>query len=327
MTTVMSKPNLFLVGAPKCGTTALYSYLRRHPEVFMSAVKEPQFFAVDIFAAQRNVRTLSDYLNCFAGANGHKRIGEASTAYLGSGTAAQEINAFSPSAKIIIMLRNPVDVMYAEHSERVFSNMEHIRNFEIAVASSEKRKWHAGAYKGEEVFALGYRELSLFAQAVKKYFDVFGRENVHVIVFDDFRNNPASVFAEVLHFLEVGPAPQIEYSVTNANRRARSTAVQDLIRHPPKRMRGIARTILSRRVRSAIGRFVQNLNIVYAPRPPMGEQLRTRLQRECRPDIEELSCLLRRDLTHWCGSHISEAHENGHSGSRHTPAPKHYETL
>ena len=103
----------------------------------MSRIKEPQFFAADIFCDQRTVQTLADYLSCFAAARNEKRIGEASTAYLGSRNAAQEVKAFNPNAQIIIALRNPVEVMYAEHSERVFCNVEHIRNFNAALDSGE----------------------------------------------------------------------------------------------------------------------------------------------------------------------------------------------
>jgi hypothetical protein len=296
------KPNLFIVGAPKCGTTALYRYLRNHPEVFMSPAKEPQFFAADIFANQRNVTTLAQYLECFAGANGQKKIGEASTCYLGSGTAASEIKAFSPTAQIVIMVRNPVDVMYAQHSERIFGQAEHVRDFEAAVDSNEERKWKAGPFKGERAIRPGYRELSRFTQAVKRYFDAFRRENVHVIIYDDFVSDAAGVFGDLLRFLEVGPAPVTDYSVVNGNRRARSMAIQEFIRHPPKRLWRLSEFVLSKRFRAGMGRTLRRLNVVYEPRPPMNEGLRRRLQKECEPDVEELSHLLDRDLTHWCRS-------------------------
>jgi len=124
----------------------------------MSRIKEPQFFAADIFCDQRTVQTLADYLSCFAAARNEKRIGEASTAYLGSRNAAQEVKAFNPNAQIIIALRNPVEVMYAEHSERVFCNVEHIRNFNAALDSGEQRRWRTGPFKNQKVIRLRYRE-------------------------------------------------------------------------------------------------------------------------------------------------------------------------
>src|SRR3979411_724122 len=104
-------PDVFIVGAPRCGTTALYTYLKDHPEIFMSPIKEPEFFT-DFLGEGRRVRTEAEYLNCFGGVRDEKRIGEASVSYLASRTSARAIKGFSPLAMIIIMLRNPVDVMY-----------------------------------------------------------------------------------------------------------------------------------------------------------------------------------------------------------------------
>lgn len=297
------RPDLFLVGAPKCGTTALYSYLRRHPDVFMCEPKEPQFFAADVCGHQRNITGLPEYLNCFAGANGQKRAGEASTCYLGSPQAARDIGAFSPTARVIIMLRNPVDVMYAQHSERRFAGTEPIRDFQIAIDSDEERKWRAGRFKGEPIIRPRYRELARYADAVKRYLDLFGRENVRVIVYDDFCSNPSQVFAETLRFLDVRPPGEMRYEVRNENRRARSDAVQRFINHPPKSVRGLVRSAFARSWRSAIGKTMERWNAVYGPRPPMNPQLRARLQTECKPDIEALSRLLNRDLSHWCEHH------------------------
>lgn len=96
----MPVPNFFIVGAPKCGTTALYTYLAGHPDVFMSRIKEPQFFAADILRHQRTVANFPQYLECFAAARHHRRIGEASTSYLSSRSAAPEIKELSPAPKL-----------------------------------------------------------------------------------------------------------------------------------------------------------------------------------------------------------------------------------
>ena len=265
----------------------------------MSRIKEPQFFAGDIFCNQRTVQTLPDYLSCFAAARHEKRIGEASTAYLGSRNAAQEIKAFNPNAQIVISLRNPVEVMYAEHSERVFCNVEHIRNFETALDSSEERTWRAGPFKNQRVIRLRYRDAARFSQQVGRYFKVFGRENVHIIIHDDFRLNPANVYKQLLDFLQVSSGSEIDCAVINANRRARSMAVQEFLRHPPKHVRGFSQFI-PRRMRSALVGCLHKLNVVYEPRPPMDQELRRRLQREYEADVEELSRLLDRDLSAWC---------------------------
>src|SRR5687767_1010670 len=105
----MHKPNFFIVGAPKCGTTSLYEYIRVHPEVFMPDRKEPAFFCSDFYKPRRMKE--EEYLSLFREAGSAKWIGEASTWYLYSDKAREGIKAFCPDARIIIMLRNPVDMM------------------------------------------------------------------------------------------------------------------------------------------------------------------------------------------------------------------------
>jgi hypothetical protein len=104
----------------------------------MSPIKEPQFFADDILGNLRNVRTWEDYLNCFIGGESEKAIGEASVAYLSSRAALHGIKAFNPNAQIIIMLRNPIDVMYSEYSLRIVDTREPSIGFEAALKEEQK---------------------------------------------------------------------------------------------------------------------------------------------------------------------------------------------
>lgn len=295
----MRNPDLFIVGAPKSGTTSMYSYLKGHPDIFMSSIKEPQFFAIDIFRHQRSVRNLNEYMKCFEGARGEKRVGEASTGYLGSPNAAHEIREFCPQARIIVMLRNPVDVMQAQHSERIFSRMEHIRDFEAAINSQETRYWRTGPYRGEPVRRLGYRELCRFSVQLERYFDVFGRDNVHVIVFEDLTSDCDAVFAKTLQFLDLSPRPHQTGEVLNRNRRARSARMQGLLEHPPASVRHLAHVFLPKSLRKRFGFSLQKLNTIYEPRKPIKQSFRILLQREYEQEIDRLSLLLDRDLTAW----------------------------
>src|SRR5262249_50339658 len=135
----MRKPDLFIVGAPRCGTTAMYTYLGQHPDIFMSARKEPHFFGTD-FSSPALDRDEQTYLALFTGARNETRAGEASVFYLCSRRAAKEIHAFSPSARIIIMLRNPVEMMYSLHSRHVLTGNEDINDFGTALAAAAERK-------------------------------------------------------------------------------------------------------------------------------------------------------------------------------------------
>ena len=291
------RPNLFIVGAPKSGTTALYSYLQRHPQIVMSKVKEPQFFASDVCGDQRCIRTMSEYLDCFDSPDKDVVVvGEASTCYLGSKQAPLEIHEFCPEARVIVMLRNPIDVMYAEHSERVFGGTEHITDFEVALDSPEPRRWRSGPFKGHLVRNLRYRELTTFSEQVQRYFGVFGEENVHVIIYDDFAHNPDVAYRSVVSFLGVDPHRDVDFDVVNANRRARSSAVRDLLRHPPEPAKQLARALLSQRMRRTLGDYFRWLNIKQAARPPLDKHFQERIAMEYAPEVSQLSSLLDRDL-------------------------------
>src|SRR5690349_11034979 len=130
--TVSGKPNFFIVGAPKCGTTALYEYLRHHPNIFLPKVKEPHFFATDL-GAYPSVKTMDQYLGLFHDSNeAQVRIGEASVYYLRSDTALPKIREFNPAAHIIAMFRNPVEMVHALHSQLLYVGIEDVPDFEAA---------------------------------------------------------------------------------------------------------------------------------------------------------------------------------------------------
>jgi sulfotransferase family protein len=283
-------PDFFIVGAPRCGTTALYTYLRDHSEIFMSPIKEPDFFA-DFLGEQRRVRTLPEYLECFAGVRGEKRIGEASVAYLASHTSARVIKEFSPLASIIIMLRNPVDVMYSMYYLRRFSNLEDEPSFEAALEADAR---------GRSATQLTYRERANFATQVDRYISVFGREKIHFIIYDDFKADTKGAFRNTLRFLGVDSDSERKFPRINGNRRVRSRFLWCVLRQPPKPLRRIIHPITSRRFRSAVGGYLLRLNAAEEPRPPIEPELRDRLQKEFAPEIHRLSRLLDRDLTAWC---------------------------
>jgi Sulfotransferase domain len=287
----IKKPNFFIVGAPKCGTTALYTYFREHPQIFMPPLKEPQFFAVDLLGDRRRIRSLPEYLACFAGARDKPRIGEASTAYLGSKRAAEEIKAFAPDARIIVMLRNPVDKMYSRFNDARFTNQEPQRSFEAAL-SAEQRCGPS--------FGLGYRESARYASQVRRYLEVFDRARIHFIIFDDFRERTAATHEEALRFLGVRADDRSDFPMVNERRYVRGMPLQQFVRHPPEVLRRLGRMSISPVMRRRLREWVANLNEVAVPPPPLPADLRRRLQREFQDDVEKLGRLIGRDLSGWC---------------------------
>ncbi len=294
-------PNLFLVGAPKAGTTAMHQYLGSHPAIYMSPVKEPNFFGSDI-PGERYCRDLSEYLDLFAGARNQRWIGESTPWYLYSRLAAEEIKAFSPEARILVMLRNPVDVISSLHSSALFSGDEHVTDLERALELEPKRR------RGEALTSLVrlpqatyYRGLTDYAPQLRRYFDVFGREHVHVTLYDDFAADTAAAYRRILAFLGVDASFQPEFPIINPSRHVRSQALRRLYRDPPASLRRfvrrhIPRPMVRRIWTRGIWPVLWKLNTGHSPRPVMDEELRKRLQEEYRPRIRELSDVVERDL-------------------------------
>lgn len=286
----MKKPNLFIVGAPKCGTTSLYTYLAEHPQIFMSPLQQPQFFAQDRLGNRRRIRGLPEYLDCFAKAREEEVVGEASVAYFTSELAPYEIKAFSPSAKIIMILRNPVDRAYSFFNYARFHNQEHHVSFEAALKAEQTEG---------PPFELGYRESAKYASHVQRYISVFGRESVHVIIYDDFMEQPSKIYQETLRFLGVRPDARSDFPVLNRGKSARNMALQEFVRHPPRILRQFARVVMTQAMRKRLGNLVSRVNLVDAPRPPIDPEFRKQLQREFWEDVEKLGILIGRDLSSW----------------------------
>ncbi len=290
----MRTPDFFIVGAPKCGTTALYSYLRQHPDVFMPEVKEPHRFAPDLgFNAFQNQ---ADYLSLFAEAVHEKRVGEASVWYLYSQAAPAAIKEFRPDARIIIMLRNPVEMIYSLHSQAVYSGHENIADFEAALQAEEDRKHGLRVPRHVAIlqFVL-YRETGRYTEHVKRYFDVFGRENVQVLIFEDLKQNASQIYEQTCQFLDIAADFHPEFEVVNPNTARRSMALVHLIGSPTARKMG--RLLMPfPAARQHLASNLDQLNTKVEPRPPMNPQLRQRLQAEFAPETEHLSELLGRDL-------------------------------
>jgi hypothetical protein len=295
----VKRPDTFIIGAFKAGTTALYEYLRQHPQLFMSVPKEPMYFGADLSQRYRRM-TETEYLALFQKAADSQRAGEASPWYLYSREAPREIREFSPEAQAIVLLRNPVDVMYAQHSQLLFNQREDIADFAQALAAEEDRRagrrLPAYALRPE---ALHYRHSVRFADQLRHWFDAFGRERMHVIVFDDLVEDPRAVYRSALQFLGVDPDFEVDLSVYNPNRRARSGIVQRLIFAPPRPLRAVFGKLRSLPVMHRVRDRLVSANSRAARRADMDPALRRRLTEEFAPQVADLGALIGRDLSAW----------------------------
>ena len=303
----MPLPDFFIVGAPKCGTTALYQYLSRHPQIFMPVKKEPHYFAQDFQTSGLTayVQDWKAYLALFDEAQDAACIGEASVFYLYSEDAADKIRQRIPDAKIIAMLRNPVEMIYSLYHQELFAGNEVLSTFEEALAAEAQRKQGIGIPVRSTAKKLFYREIGRYSVQLERYISCFGRENVHVIIYDDFKHDTATAVRDTLHFLEVDTHFDTEYIVYNANKEARITALNRFFFRPPAWydvMRSAARRIIPQATRNTVNQFIKRLNTSIKSRPALRVATRQQLTLEFQPEVERLSKLLNRDLTHW--SHI-----------------------
>ncbi len=278
----------------------MYCFLKAHPEIFFSPLKETHYFGRDL---QRNKpKRIKDqkYFSFFRGAKNEKWVGEASTWYLSSTEAAIEIKQFSPEARILIMLRHPVETMYSLHSQNLFNGIEPVTDFEKALALEPDRTeaWMRGDPDSNP--RLRYRLAVHYAEQVERYFDVFGRNHVHVIFYDDFKRDVASSYRSTLEFLNVDADFTPSFKVINANKEPRIVWLRDLLLQPPDWIHKIACMLLPEfTTRRCFHRKIVTLNSKWTARPTMDPVLHDRLAAELAPEVDALEALIGRDLSDW----------------------------
>ncbi|SCX79202.1 sulfotransferase family protein [Thiohalorhabdus denitrificans] len=295
-------PDFFIVGAPKCGTTSLYSYLSEHPQIFMSPHKEPTYFGKDLKPESPYfVRDWESYKKLFKGAEGFLRVGEASVYYMFSHSAAKEIYDFNPDSKIVIIIRNPVDMMYSLHGQLLLTGNEDVSSFESAINLEDRRRKGWDIPKEGEFFkVLFYREVAKMSEQIYRYYELFGREQVYVMVLEEFKESPETEFSSLLRFLEVDPGFSPDFYVKNKNKSVRIPAVQNFLRSPPPVFRKIVHKVFSSHFREKylfpLRKRLKRFNLKEGGRGPISPQFRKRLDAEFAGEVEKLEKMLDRPI-------------------------------
>lgn len=299
----MVLPNLFIVGAPKCGTSALYSYLKQHPDVFMSERKEPQFFCKDFWKESDvyhgrkkffSLRSQEEYLRLFKNVKKEKVLGEATSKYLYSKVAVKNIYKFNPDSKIIIMLRDPVDFLYSYHSQCIYDSVEDELDFKIAMDLEESRK------KGRDVpihtpvpsFAY-YSDIATFSEQILRYKQFFPDGNIKIIFHDDLKNKPEVVYKEVLNFLKIKPNHSPNFEIVNPNKKIISIRLNNALNSYSK----IFLTYLPMKAYMKLRSLYYKINIEYSTRSSLDDKLKLELMHKFHPEIKMLSKVLNKDLS------------------------------
>jgi hypothetical protein len=308
-------PDFFIVGHAKCGTTALYEALRRHPQVFMPKLKEPWYFARSnphpqehgersIEYTGRKRETLEEYLALFAPARADQRVGEGSTSYLWSKEAPRAIAAARPDAKIIAILREPASFLRSLHLQLLTNHTESETDFGRALALDEERR--AGrsipkfAYWPQSII---YSDRVRYVEQLKRYHEVFAPEQVLVLIYDDYRERSAETFERVLRLLDVDPGqPMSVAEAHRSSRRVRSARVNDFARMLNQgrgpvsgALNASIKAVISPGVRRSVLRPIYRRALYGAPHPP-DEELMRGLRVRFEPEVAALSEYLGRDL-------------------------------
>jgi hypothetical protein len=296
-------PDFCIVGAPKCGTTSLASYLRTHPKIFMSPVKEPNYFCFDAPGLRDMYDRPESYARLFARARPDQLCGEASTAYLFSEEAVPAILAANPVAKIIVMVRNPLEMVVSHHAQKLYTLEENEPDFERAWRLSPARA--KGEMVGPRCRApkyLDYQSIGRLGEQVSRLKAVVPQDQLLVIVFDDLRADRRRVYREACRFLGVPMDEQGPFAIENARRTHRSPRLARALRHLPAPIHRLKVHLRARfpAQAKAIGRAVHRLNRSAAERPALGEELRSEMIAAFQDDVALLGRLLDRDLGYWC---------------------------
>jgi len=302
-------PDFFLVGAPRCGTTALSRYLLRNPQIGFSRPKEPHYFAkIDHIPGADEIKR--DYLDrCFAHCNSsHRVLGEGSVSYLYMPGVIERILHFNPKARFIVQIRNPLKMLPSYHLRMQFLLQEDQVDFETAWALEAARRRNENIPKRcLDPQLLYYSNVAKFGLHIERLFELAGREQTHVIEFDDFASDTLRTYQRTLEFLGVDYDGQTDFERRFESQMYRYRWLQQLL-FVPATSNGKISSTLQQRLRkynpdgskkSTWTQRLTRLNKVPRLPEPLSPQMANILREELRPDIQHLSGLLDRDLSHW----------------------------
>ena len=295
-------PNFLIIGAAKAGTTFLWSVLRQHPDIFLSEMKEPRFFAFENcpprfggppyndYTSVPTITRLSDYQALFAEAGAANARGEASTVYMyhPQDRPAERIRHYLPNVRLIALLRQPAERAFSNFVHAVSSGWEPHRDFTRALAEEPRRIRENWSY------FLRYRHNSDYLSQLTPYFRRFDRRRIHVCLYDDLCADPLSLVRDIFRFLEVDDTflPDLSRPI-NVSYFPRHRALHQWFRHFKQ---GKIFPRLPRPLAKLLAGGMRRMNLV---RPAIPHETRQQLTEEFARDRERLQELIGRDLSLW----------------------------
>ena len=295
-------PTFLIVGAARAGTTALYDLLQQHPQIAMSTIKEPNFFAFEAEPldwcgpgnefVNNSISNWTDYVSLFETAPAAIARGEASPLYLWAPQAAKRIKARLPDVKLIAVLRNPIEQAFSHYLYARAQMIEPLDDFGAALEAEPERL----AAHWQPLFQ--YSDFPRYAKQLKRYYAEFSADQILVFLYEDFRDDPKAMLRKIFAFIGVDAsfAPNVTVE-TNMGGQPRHAWLQHLVMRPNV-LATLAALIVPMGARRKIRDMVSRRNLARDHMPP---DARARLQGLLRDDIVRLQGLIGRDLSHWLG--------------------------
>lgn len=286
-------PNLFIVGAPKCGTTALSEYLRAHPEVFFSSPKEPHFFNTDF--STRHTYDTEKYLECFKNYSGQKIIAEGSVFYLYSKEAIPNILKINPEAKFIVMVRDPIEIAHAWHSQAIKNGSETVGDFEKAWSLIKKRKNGKSIPPfTHRIEQLMYSEIGKIGTQINRASSLIKKGNLLILEYNTFFSSIESSYSKVLDFLKIDPNQRPEnFEKINTNKSYKNLLLKNVTENLTKRFKKIFK------LKSNYGLYSKTIgkwNQIEQQRKPLRSEFEHQLRKYFIKEVLEVNKYVEEDL-------------------------------
>jgi hypothetical protein len=292
--TAVRLPTFLLIGAARSGSTTLYEYLKQHPEIFMSSVKSPKYFAYDEkqpglrewglpgIDEEFKVRTADEYQRLFEEAKDELQIGEASIGYLESAYAPERIKRELGDVKILVILRNPVRRGYSGYRMQLRGGTT---SQDIRDALKDPSRVH-------------WIQVGFYHRLLKRYFDIFPHENIKVVIFEEFVKDKAGAMKEIYRFLGVDESFTPDTSMAYARGGIPRTGVLNTaLRKVGKAVRSMMPEALQVRLLGKVRAKMNEFNV--KQEPPLTQELYDQLKAIYREDIANLEKLLSREIPEW----------------------------
>lgn len=298
----MTMPNFLIIGAAKAGTTAAYRYLQQHPQIYMSPHKEPRFFALEGKPLDfrgpgdrsrfRFVTDIESYRALFDDVTDEIAIGEASPWYLYVPQAPERIVRYLPNVKLIAILREPVERAYSNFLHAVREGLEPLRDFTQAMAAETERIESNWSYRWH------YKQKGFYYIQLKRYFDLFSREQIAIYRYEDFTNNTVEVMQDMFRFLSVDPSFVPDTTQKhNVSAMAKNKDLEEFLTRSNPLKSIISPLLPSVKLRRQLKNHLLKLNL--QPKPQLQAEIKEQYLSEYHQDVLQLQDLTQQDFSRW----------------------------